>query len=255
MNTLVAIVLTFLLPPVCLLVTAAVGFALLRRRPWLGRILCVGSFALLWVLLTPAVNVPLLAWLGWPAPVDLREATGAQGIVVLGGGAYLLAPEYGGQDAVNSRTLWRLRYAAHLHRETGLPVLAAGGRSPGGPPTPPEAELMKAVLEKEFSTPVRWIETESRNTLENARFSARILKEAGVGKVLVVTDSIHMRRAIQSFSGTGIEVVAAPTGFVTGYQQIGWRDFLPAVIGFTTINGIGHEVLGRAWYAIRQLLD
>lgn len=255
MHSLLAIVLTFLLPPVCLLVTAAVGFALLRRRPRLGRILFVGSFALLWVLLMPAVNVPLLAWLGWPAPMNPNEATGAQGIVVLGGGAYLLAPEYGGADSVNSRTLWRLRYAAYLHRETGLPVLAAGGRSPGGPRTPPEAELMKAALEKEFSTPVLWIETESRNTLENARFSARILKEAGVGKVLLVTDSIHMRRAVQSFSGTGIEVVPAPTAFVTGYQPIGWRDFLPAVIGFTTINGIGHEVLGRAWYAIRQLLD
>jgi uncharacterized SAM-binding protein YcdF (DUF218 family) len=253
MGTLVNILVNFMLPPFGLLVTAVVGFALLRWRPRLGRILVAGSFVLLWVVLTPAVIVPLLAWLGWPGPVNLRETTGAQAIVVLSGGVYLLAPEYGGHDSVNSRTLERVRYAAHLHRETGLPILASGGRVSGGPPA--EAELMQAVLEKEFSTPVRWIEVESRSTLENARLSARILKEAGIGKALLVTESIHMRRALQSFSGTGIEVVPAPTAFVTGYRQTGWTDFLPGVVGFSTINAISHELLGRAWYAVRQRLE
>ncbi len=56
---------------------------------------------------------------------------------------------------------------------------------------------MKSMLEKEFATPVRWVEVESGNTFENARASGRILREAGMGKVYLVTHSGHMRRAVQ----------------------------------------------------------
>ena len=252
-SSVVEILLNFLLPPMGLLVTAVAGFAVQRRRPRLGRFLVVVSFVLLWVVLTPAFNVPLLVRLGWPGPVNLHDAGNAQAIVVLGGGVYRLAPEFGGNDSVGGRTLGRVRYAAHLHRETGLPILVSGGGS--SDTLRSEADLMKAVLEKEFSVPVRWTEPKSRNTLENARFSAYILKDAGVGKVLLVTESIHMRRALQSFAGTGIEAVPAATGFVTGYRELGWWDLLPAVIGFGTVHAISHELVGRAWYAIRQRLD
>ncbi len=47
--------------------------------------------------------------------------------MVLGGGRYRDAPEYG-NDTVGEYTLVRLRYAAKLHRETGFPLLVTGGR-------------------------------------------------------------------------------------------------------------------------------
>jgi uncharacterized SAM-binding protein YcdF (DUF218 family) len=244
---------TLLLPPIGLLVFLVIGFALLPWRRRLGRIVIAISFALLWASATPAFNVPLIAWVSWPAPVDLRDAKGAQAIVVLGGGVYLLAPEYGGKDTVNWRTLERVRYATRLHKQTGLPILAAGGRSDGT--EPPEGLLMKAVFEQEFSVPVRWTEVRSRNTLENARYSARILREAGIARVILVTEALHMRRSIQSFSGTGIEVVPAPTAFKTGYHELDWTDFLPAVNGFTASYQVSHEIAGRAWYWIRQRFD
>ena len=96
----------------------------------------------------------------------------ADAIVVLGAGSYLKAPEYGA-DTVGEAGLFRLRYAARLQRETGRPVLVTGGKPQGN--TLSEAEQMKAVLENEFHVPVKWTEGESNNTLENARFTQRIL--------------------------------------------------------------------------------
>ena len=132
--------------------------------------------------------------------------------------------------------------------KTRLPVLASGGRSYAAPAA--EAELMKSVLENEFSTPVRWIEVESTNTLENARASARILREAGIGKVFLVTHSFHMRRAVQAFAPTGIEVIPAPTG-LAGSRPLSPLDFLPSPPGFQTSYFVAHELVGRVWYALR----
>ncbi len=237
-----------LLPPFCLILMGGIGIVLSRRRPRLGRTLAGASFALLWIVSTTAFNIPFLEALGWPVPADLRAGNGAQAIVVLGSGISRAAAEYGGADTVNARTLDRLRYAAWLVRQTGLPLLASGGRPDGA--SSAEAELMKAVLENEFATPVRWIEAESRNTFENARASARILREAGIGKAYLVTHSFHMPRAVQAFAPTGIEVIPAPISIFTR-DPMTYADFLPGPIGFQTSYYVAHELLGRAWYAIR----
>ena len=113
---------------------------------------------------------------------------------------------------------------------------------------------MKSVLESEFATPVRWVEVESGNTFENARASARILREAGIGKVYLVTHSAHMRRAVQAFAPTGIEVLPAPIGIFTR-DPLGYEDFLPGPLGMRTSASVAHELLGRAWYAIRERFE
>jgi uncharacterized SAM-binding protein YcdF (DUF218 family) len=237
-----------LLPPFCLILLGGIGLVVWRWRPRLGAALVSASLLLLWLVSTTAFNVPFLEALGWPAPAEVRAANGAQAIVVLGGGISRAAPEYEGADTVNARTLNRVRYAAWLARKTGLPMLASGGRPTGAKAS--EGELMKAVLENEFGTPVRWIEVESMNTFENARASARILREAGIGRVYLVTDSLHMRRSVQAFAPTGIEVIPAPVNVVTR-DPVTVYDFLPGPIGFSTSYYVAHELVGRAWYAIR----
>ena len=247
-NTLVSV----LLPPFCLILIGALGIAVSRRRPRLGRNLVVTSFALLWIVSTTAANIPFLHALAWPQPVDLNAAQGAQAIVVLGGGVARKAPEYDGTDTVNARTLERIRYAARLSRQTGLPMLVSGGSTREG--VAAEAGLMKSVLESEFAAPVRWTEAVSRNTYENARESARILRAAGIGRVLLVTDALHMQRAVQAFAPTGIEVVPAPVNLIDR-DPLAFRHFLPSPVGFQTSYFIAHELLGRAWYAIKARLE
>jgi len=243
---------SILLPPFCLILTAGIGIVVWRWRPRLGRALSAASFLLLWLVSTTAFNAPFLEALGWPVPADARAADGARAIVVLGGGVTRKAPEYGGLDIVHVRTLDRLRYAAWLARQTGLPLLTSGGRHEGTSAS--EAELMKSVLENEFATPVRWIEVNSMNTFENARESARILREAGIDRIFLVTHSFHMRRAVQAFAPTGIQVIPAPMSMFSR-DPMTFAHFLPGPVGIQTSYYVAHELLGRAWYAIRERFE
>ena len=169
-NTLAA----FLLPPLNLFLLGAAGFFLLKRRPILGKTLFFAAIALLWLLSTSLIADKLMAYL----EAGIQPASAGchpKAIVVLGAGTSG-ALEYGG-DTVPILGLARLRLAAHLHRQTQLPILVSGGRPDGGKFS--EAELMKDVLENEFKVPVKWVEDVSNNTRENAASSQRILQQAG----------------------------------------------------------------------------
>jgi uncharacterized SAM-binding protein YcdF (DUF218 family) len=121
----------------------------------------------------------------------------------------LNAPEFGG-ETVGFMVLERLRYAARLARETGLPVLVSGG-APGTAGSA-EAQLMSRTLKEDFGVPVRWVEDRSWDTAQNARLSADMLRAAGIKHVILVTHAMHMPRAMLEFSHAGLAPLAAPTG-------------------------------------------
>ena len=195
------------LPPTGALLLSMAGLLLLHRKPRLGRALAWSGVLILFVLSLPPVSWTLNALVNDSPALDLRRASQAQAIVVLGGGLRRDAPEYGG-DTMNWLSLERVRYAAILARRTHLPVLVAGGRVYGGRP---EAELMRSALESEFGVPVRWVETDSRNTHENAVMSSRILRADGVTTVLLVTHGVDTRRARREFAANGLSPISAPT--------------------------------------------
>jgi uncharacterized SAM-binding protein YcdF (DUF218 family) len=235
----------FLLPPLNLLVLSLCGTLLLRRRPRLGRGLIALSLTLLYVLSTPVCADRLLGLLERHAgPAKLDQSAGA--IVVLGGGTYYDAPEYGG-DTVSVLALERLRYGARLYRETGKPLLVTGGSPEGGAA---EGTLMKNALEQDFRVPVRWAETASLNTRENAIFSARILKQSGVNTIYLVTQAWHMPRAQREFERAGLKVIAAGTGFTT-HKELGAMDFLPKAKDLLKSYYAIHEGIGWAWYSLQ----
>ena len=185
-----------------------------------------------------------------PAPRDSAADPSGQAIVVLAGGTYYKAPEYGG-DTVRPQTLVRLRYAARLQRVLGKPVLATGGSPEGS--LVGEAQLMKAVLQQDFQVPVQWVEQRSNNTLENARLSYRLLKPAGIERIYLVTHAWHMPRARRAFESAGFAVIPAPTGYATRFE-LTLLDFLPKAEALNDSSRFFHEILGIAWYYVRMLL-
>jgi len=202
----------FILPPLLPLLLILIGLLCLWRRRRGGMVLAWAGLIVGLLTSTPAVVDCLLSPLEPATPLQMDAVKDAQAIVVLGGGRVFNAPEYGGGDTVSRLTLERLRYGAKLARATGLPVLVTGGAPAGG--RTPEARLMKAVLEEEFNVPVRWAEDASLDTRQNASNSAAILKEAGVGRVLLVTHAAHMQRAREEFEARGVAVIAAPTAWL-----------------------------------------
>lgn len=228
------------LPPAGPLLLAALGLLLLRRWPRFGKSLAWSGLALLWLLATPAVTKPMLAAIEDVPPLDIAQAKGAQAIVVLGGGSYFAAPEYGG-DTVSSGSLVRLRYAARLQRETGLPLLVTGGAPLGGVA---EARSMQAVLEREFGVKVRWVEDASADTRGNARLSASLLHKAGVRRVLLVTHAWHMRRAQGEFAAENVTTIAAPTAY-EAKGPLTALDLLPGSGGLWAGRIALNELLGQ----------
>ena len=223
----------------------------MKRRPGLGRaIIWVGVAGLL-LLSLPVVSHALLRLADPGVPLDLARSRDAQAIVILGGGTRRAAPEYGG-DTLGRLTLERVRYGALLARETKLPVLVTGGTVHGGTP---EALLMKSALEKEFGVPVKWTESASRDTEENARHSAKILGPAGVRRVLLVGHGFDMRRAVAEFRSAGLEATPAPTVIVAEtFTFDGALELLPTMNALQGSYYALYELLGEAVRRTRAAL-
>ena len=238
-----------LIPPGSLLLLAAVGVLVALRLPRFGRLLVVLSFVALYLFSTRFVADALLKTLE-PEPRDPLSDRNGQAIVVLGGGTYFSAPEYGRRDTVSAYTLVRLRYAAYLHRELGKPVMTTGGAPQGNAVS--EAEQMKQVLQQDFRVPVQWAEQGSNNTLENARLSYRLLDAAGIRRIYLVTHAWHMPRARLAFERAGFTVVPSPTGYSTRYE-LTVLDFLPSAKALSRSSHFFHEAAGLGWYHLRIL--
>ncbi len=239
-----------LLPPLNLLLVAALGLWLWHKRPLMARGLLTTSVILLWLFSTPYFAEALLHGLeGEPYVIDTTKPQ-ADAIVVLGGGTYFHAPEYGA-DTVSKETLERLRFAAKLHRETGKPVLVTAGSPLGNNLS--EAEQMKQVLEQEFKVPVHWVEGASDNTLENARLSRQLLKQAGIERIYLVTHAWHMPRALYSFQAVGFQVIPAPTAYTTRYRT-DLLAFIPNARALSDSRIFAHELIGMFWYRLKSTL-
>jgi uncharacterized SAM-binding protein YcdF (DUF218 family) len=232
---------TLLLPPDGPLLLAVLGVVFLtrarspgaRRTGW---VLLGAGLGSLWLLATPVVASVLNEAARRCPPLDLRRASEAQAIVILGGGvARSAADEYGGEPAAAASLLERVIYGGFLAQRTGLPVLVSGEER--------EARAMSASLARTYHLDPRWIENRSRDTFQNAAFSARLLKTAGVKRIILVTDATHEWRAAHEFMSTGLDVVPAPEG--------GWRwhgrgvsRFIPNMEALVHSTDALYEIIG-----------
>jgi uncharacterized SAM-binding protein YcdF (DUF218 family) len=235
----------FLLPPGSLLLLALAGLICRRRWPRTGAGLIAAALVLLYAVSTPACGSLLLHSLEiYPAlgPDDLKEDAGA--IVVLGADMYTPAPEFG-VDTVGRISLERVRYGAWLYRATRVPILTTGGVL--APARVAVGRAMASTLTEEFQVPVRWVEDRSRDTYENATFSAEILRRENIRKIFLVTSASHMRRSVVTFRTLGFEVIPAPTELS---PPLGPEpgDFLPRAKALGESAEALYEWFGLLWY-------
>ena len=222
-----------ILPPAGLLILAVIGLLLMPRRRKLGGALVVTAVAALWLCATPVVADVLMKMAERYPSLDPSKPVNAQAVVILGGGGVHIAPEYGGPVAEGA-TLDRLLYGAFVARRTSLPILVTGTRE--------EAAAMTATLSRSLGVSARWIENQSGDTFENARFSARLLRPSDIHRIIVVTSSAHEWRAAHEFMAAGFEVIPAPVG--------GDAPRAHAVSAYLP----GHEGLERSYSALYEIL-
>jgi uncharacterized SAM-binding protein YcdF (DUF218 family) len=239
-----------ILPPLGPLLVCLYGLWLARRRPRTGHALVALGLMSLLLASTPWVAKNLLQSLEDFPPIATEELATADAIVILGADTYFRAPEYGG-DTVGDQALERVRYGARLARSSGLPVAIAGGRIGN---VAPESELMRDVLTNDFGVETRWLETQSVDTEENARFLAPVLEQAGVHRVALVTHAWHMRRSRAAFERQGLVVLPAPTRLATqgGDTIFQW---LPGATALRNSTLALHEWLGILAGRVAEELD
>jgi uncharacterized SAM-binding protein YcdF (DUF218 family) len=214
-------------------------------------VLATGSFVVLFLLSWPPFAWLVLQPFERPFPHTVDATKNPQAIVVLASG--IQYPTVPGLPVarLGSDTFERCQYGAYLFKRfQSLPVLVTGKGNLSGSGTPPYAFLMKDALEKEgVPEAMIWSESESHTTHENAANSAKLLREKGITRIVLVTDAYHMRRAELSFKKEGLEVTPA----ACAYRAVGiWHisNLAPTweSIGFN--EDLLHEVLGLAWYKL-----
>lgn len=242
-RTLVDIFGALVVPPSCNLLLALLGFLLF---PWARRAAAATVAVSVVSLYAFSINLvadhlhrnlhehPILS-----PDVDLSKA---EAIVVLAGGAHAI---YNYEDSLTASgpTMERLLYAVSLHKRVGLPLLVTGSRE--------ETWLMSQSLKNTFSIDARFVENRSRNTAENAAYSAAALTEAGITHIVLVTNMHHMPRAVDAFARQDIEVTPAPVMSPGGAVPWRLRSFLPNADTLASSASAIHEHVGRVWYRLR----
>jgi len=106
-----------------------------------------------------------------------------------------------------------------------------------------------------------WLESESRNTYENAAFTHQILESKGINKILLVTSAAHMHRSVKLFEAQGLDVIPLPTDYVvteTNWKRLSQGSLMakllyliPGADNLSLTTRILKEYLGILYYNLK----
>jgi uncharacterized SAM-binding protein YcdF (DUF218 family) len=238
-----------LVPSNLLVITALVGVVLLLTRlRTVGLRLLVAS-----VLITVTIWLfPIGAALMLPLEMRFPPWTPAQGVptgmIILGGAINPRLSAAHGQISLDS-SAERLTSAVALAREypeARLVFSGGNGQLIGGLA---EGDFALRFLEQLGIPRERvTIESQSRNTAENAIYCKRLVVPKPGERWLLITSAMHMPRVVGAFRQVGFPVVPYPVD----YQTAGWRNLwmLPGSVAgrIGRTDTAVHEWLGLLAY-------
>lgn len=210
-------------PPVLSAWIAGIAVLCLVFRFWrtgLGLLLFACTWTFVWSL--PACSDWLRGLLDERYPVVAVESLPqADAVVVLGG-----ATRFSWVDDPNV-DVQKLKYSrvgtgARVWLAGRAPVIIlSGGRG--------EAKLMAQVMPRlEVPASALVLEERSRDTAENAHYTASIAREHGWQRVLLVTSAIHMPRAMHAFEAAGLEPIPVAVS-EDWFDRKGVRRWIPSM--------------------------
>jgi len=233
----------------CILIIASI---LITRNPYWQ-----------WISSTRWVAMGLVRSLEWQY-LPPEEIPNAEVVVLLGGGT---------EPAEDPRTIVeinsagdRIIYTAWLYNQKKVQkIIISGGlldwTLSAGTPAGDMAFLLEML---NVPSEALIIEDKSRNTYENALYSAKILQELGTEEILLVTSASHMPRSVRLFEAQGLHVTALPTDFTVTEQS--WQDLTQLDLRVQILNllpNVGYlsettralkEYLGIMIYSLRGWL-
>jgi uncharacterized SAM-binding protein YcdF (DUF218 family) len=241
----------FLAQPSTLIVAAVVLAAILCTTSWCR----LGRRALM--VAVPVLIIGGISPLGdlLIAPLENRfpraDLSGGDitGMIVLGGAEDGRAGPTREMAGLNEAAERFTEAVALARRLPGARVVFSGGSAAVFADEPPEAEtaarLFAALgIAKDRIT----LESASRDTYENAMFTARLIKPAAGQRWLLVTSAWHMPRAMGCFRQAGVAIEAWPVDYRTAPQFQPLRFHTALTEGWRRIDFIAREYVGLVAY-------
>lgn len=184
--------------------------------------------------------IPLERQYTVPDMDDLRES---QAYVVLMGGMADKGTDVFGHGTLAGDSTARLAAVYRLYRMARKPIIISGG--PAVPSGFPESEIGKRFLIKlGVRSDHIMIETRSRDTHENARYTKELCTGKGISKIVLVTSAYHTKRAMMIFAPLFRDVNPCPSDFRVSGGQSGVRRFFPNAESFHGTSTALRERLG-----------
>lgn len=172
----------------------------------------------------------LLLWLGavsaWIVWVGQRDQAGmADVIIVLGAAAYDARPSPVFQE--------RIRHGLDLYRMGHAPTLLFTGGYGTGARYAESQVARRYAMRQGIPESAILIEVSSRTTLQNLEQARTLMRERGLQRAIIVSDPLHMARALRLCRQLGIEAIGSPTPS-TRFRtiQTQWRFLLQEVYFF-----------------------
>jgi uncharacterized SAM-binding protein YcdF (DUF218 family) len=163
----------------------------------------------------------------------------AGAIVVLGAGVLK-------GDMLDDASLRRTVYGIELYKANLAPLIVFSGPERGDVRTRTEAE-MRLRIAGNMGVPEKAIIKEERalTTKEESIYISKVLQSQNIHSILLVTESMHMRRASYLFERAGMEVYSAPSdNFSIAATSSGDRLFLATKMAEETAALIYYRLAG-----------
>lgn len=215
------------------------------------RLLIVGVIFLLLFTNDFIINEIMLWWEVPPTPMQAVSSNYDVAIILTG----VTSTEKLPLDRVYfQKGADRVMHTVQLYKEKKVKnILITGGSGSLVRNEIKEADQLKKILLLcEIPEEDIWIEDQSRNTYENAAFSAEILNdEFPKGKYLLVTSAFHLRRAQACFQKQGVTTQNFSTDFYT-YPTRFTPDslFIPSEGALAKWSILVKEMVGMLFYKI-----
>jgi len=258
MSVYIAKVLSYLLYPfswVILLFTMSF-FATLIHKQHLAKWLSLSGLCLLWLISLPITGQWLKHQLESRYPAQaIEQIHVADALLVLGGGVHGSAPPWRLTPDLNDAAD-RVTYSAQLyHAGKAKVIIVSGGTLSWKGVQQSESSAMKSLL-MQLGVPESVIieESQSQSTYENMVNTSKLLPEAKITSLLMVTSAAHMPRSLATANKVMSDsIVIYPASTDIRVVSIGgdWLDYLPQASGLAQLTEAWHEWIGWLVYRLK----
>jgi uncharacterized SAM-binding protein YcdF (DUF218 family) len=244
----------FAAPSALLILGALVGAVFAARRG--ARLAAIGCLLALLLIGAAPLGALLIGPLENRFPSPHADLPAPYGFVVLGGAIDDDLSRARGQTTFDEGAE-RLTEAAILARRypAARIVYSGGSSSMLGRPSSEAEQARSLLVAMGVDAQSITLETRSRNTDENARFTAAIVHPQPDQRWLIVTSAYHMPRAMGLFRKAGFNAVADPVDYRTAGGRADWRPNSNLPHGLVLFDLAVHEWIGLVAYRLSGRID